>query len=90
MLIREYYVKKILSIGIDPALLEGKRFEPDCLLPVELNDLLCYLVLETGFYMQKQFKAFHSPKAYKQMMLGFVCNVQGSMIANKLSTMTFF
>ena len=49
-------VKKISTIGIDPALIEGKHFEPDCLPLVESTDLLCYLVLETSFYTQKQFK----------------------------------
>ena len=63
--VRERYVRKISCIGIDPALLEGKRFEPDCLPPVESTDLLCYLVLETSFYTQKQFKAFRSLEAYK-------------------------
>ena len=81
--VRERYVRKISCIGIDPALLEGKRFEPDCLPPVESTDLLCYLVLETSFYTQKQFKAFRSLEAYSQMVSGFVCNVQGHMIANK-------
>ena len=81
--VRERYVRKISCIGIDPALLEGKRFEPDCLPPVESTDLLCYLVLETSFYTQKQFKAFRSLEAYNQMVSGFVCNVQGHMIANK-------
>lgn len=65
-------------------MLEGKRFEPDCLPPVESTDLLCYLVLEASFYTQKQFKAFRSLKAYNQMVSGFVCNVQGHMIANKM------
>ena len=54
--VRERYVKKISTIGIDPALIEGKHLKPDCLLPVESTDLLCYLVLETSFYTQKQFK----------------------------------
>ena len=81
--VRERYVKKISRIGIDPALIEGKHFEPDCLPPVELTDLLCYLVLETSFYKQKQFKAFRSLEAYNQMVSGFVYNVQGHMIASK-------
>ena len=58
--VRERYIKKILTIGIDPALLVGKPFEPDCLPPVEWTDLLCYLVLETSFYTQKQLKTFRS------------------------------
>ena len=81
--VRERYVKKISTIGIDPALIEGKHFEPDCLPPVESTDLLCYLVLETSFYTQKQFKAFRSLEAYNQMVSGFVYNVQGHMVASK-------
>ena len=81
--VRERYVKKISTIGIDPALIEGKHFEPDWLPPIESTDLLCYLVLETSFYTQKQFKAFHSLGAYNQMVSGFVHNVQGHMIASK-------
>ncbi|XP_068691131.1 uncharacterized protein [Montipora foliosa] len=81
--VRERYLKKIWTIGIDPALIEGKDFEPDCLPPVESTDLLCYLVLETSFYTQKQFKAFRSLEAYNQMVSGFVYNVQGHMIASK-------
>ena len=81
--VRERYLNKILTIGIDPVLIIGKRFEPDCLPPVESTDLLCYLVLETSFYTQKQFKAFRSLEAYNQMVSGFVCNVEGHMIANK-------
>ena len=81
--VRERYVKKISTIGIDPALIEGKHFEPDCLPPVESTDLLCYLVLETSFYTQKQFKAFRSLEAYNQMVSGFIYNVQGHMIASK-------
>ena len=80
--VRERYLKKVSTIGIDPILIEGKRFEPDCLPPVESTNLLCYLVLETSFYAQKQFKAFRSLEAYNQMVSGFVSNVQGHIIAN--------
>ena len=76
-------MKKISTTGIDPALIERKRFESDCLPPIESTDLLCYLVLETSFYTQKQFKAFCSLEAYNQMVSGFVYNVQGHMIASK-------
>ena len=62
--VRERYLKKIPTIGIDPVLIIGKRFEPDCLPPVESTDLLCFLVHETSFYTQKQFKAFRSLEAY--------------------------
>ena len=58
--VRERYLKKILTTGIDPALIVGKPFEPDCLPPVDWIDLLCYLVRETSFYTQKQLKTFRS------------------------------
>ena len=40
---------EISTIGIDPILIDGKRFEPDCLQSVESTALLCYLVLETSY-----------------------------------------
>ena len=81
--VRERYVKKISTIGIDAALIEGKHLEPDWLPPIESTDLLCYLVLETSFCTQKQFKAFRSLGAYNQMVSEFVYNVQRHMIASK-------
>ena len=42
--VKKRYEDKIAAIRIDPVLLEGKHFEPDCLPPVEATDLLshCY------------------------------------------------
>ena len=58
--VKQRYLQKISSIGVDPALIEGKLTlrtrQPDCLSPVESIDLLFYLVLETSFYAQQQFK----------------------------------
>ena len=51
--VREHYLKKISAIGIDPVLIGGKRFEPDCIPPVESTHLLCYFVLKTSYYTQK-------------------------------------
>ena len=82
-LVKQRYFNKISAIGIDPVLIEGKHFEADCLPPVESTDLLFYLVLETSFYTQKQFKAFRSLEAYNQMVSGFITSVQGHIIANK-------
>ena len=79
--VREHYLKKISMIRINPALIEGKQFKPDCLSLVESTDLLCYLVLGTSFYTQKQFKAFPSLEAYNHMVSGLVYNVQGHIIA---------
>ena len=39
--VRDRYLQKIAAIGIDPVLVEGKDFKPDCLLPVESTDILC-------------------------------------------------
>ena len=47
--VRERYLWKISTIGIDPILIDGKHFEPDCLQSVESTALLCYLVLETSY-----------------------------------------
>ena len=58
--VKKRYLEKISVIGIDPVLIEGKNFEPDCLPPVESTDLLFYLVLETSYYTKQQFKAFKS------------------------------
>lgn len=81
--VRDRYLQKIAAIGIDPVLVEGKDFKPDCLPPVESTDILCYLVLETSFLTQKQFKAFRSLEAYNQMVSGFIASVQGHIIADK-------
>ncbi|XP_078349685.1 uncharacterized protein LOC144634562 [Oculina patagonica] len=81
--VKQRYLDKISVIGIDPVLIEGKHFEADCLPPVESTDLLFYLVLETSFYTQQQFKAFRSLEAYNQMVSGFIASVQGHIIADK-------
>ena len=44
---------------------------------MEVSDLLSYLILETSFYTNKQFKAFN------QMVSGFVTSVVGKVIAGK-------
>ena len=81
--VRQRYLEKISAIGIDPVLIESKNFQPDCLPPVESTDLLFYLVLETSFYTQQQFKAFRSLEAHNQMVSGFITSVKGHIIANK-------
>ena len=49
----ERYLKNISTIRIDPVLIGGKRFEPDCLPSVESTHLLCYFVFKTSYYAQK-------------------------------------
>ena len=60
------------------------EFNSECLSPIEVLDLLPYLVLETSYCANKQFKAFKSLKAYNQMVSGFVTSVQGAEIVNKI------
>ena len=85
--VKQRYLQKMSSIGVDPALIEGKLTlrtrQPDCLPPVESIDLLFYLVLETSFYAQQQFKAFRSLEAYNQTVSGFIARVQGHILADK-------
>ena len=84
--VKQRYLQKISSIGVEPALIEGKLTlrtrQPDCLPPMESIDLLFYLVLETSIYAQ-QFKAFRSLQAYNQMVSGFIASVQGHILADK-------
>lgn len=81
--VKQRYLAKIESIGIDPVLIQGKNFDPDCLPPVESTDILCYLVLETSYYTKEQFKNFRSLEAFNYLVSGFVTSVQGHRISNK-------
>jgi len=81
--VRQRYLEKFSVIGIDPVLIESKNFQPDCLPPVESTGLLFYLVLETSFFTQQQFKVFRSLEPYNQMVSGFITSVKGHIIANK-------
>ena len=88
--VKQRYSQKISSIGVDPALIEGKLTlrsrQPDCLPPVELIDLLFCLVLETSFYAQQQFKAFRSLQAYNQMVSWFIASVTSLLFWPKCDT----
>lgn len=81
--VKKRYCDKISCVGIDPALISDKKYDPECLPPVESVDLLSYLVLETSYYTRNQFKAFRSLEAYNQMVSGFINSVQGHIIAEK-------
>ena len=81
--VKQRYLDKISNIGIDPVLISEKKYSPECLPPVEAADLLSYLVLDTSFYTNKQFKAFRSLQAYNQMVSGFITSVQGHIIAKR-------
>ncbi|XP_022777556.1 uncharacterized protein LOC111318978 [Stylophora pistillata] len=81
--IKQSYLEKIECIGIDPILIQGKNFDPDCLPPVESADILTYLVLETSYCTKDQFKNFRSLEAFNQLVSGFVTGVQGHKISEK-------
>ena len=70
-------------MGVDAEALPSEHLSPECLSPIEVSDLLSYLVLETSHYTSKQFKAFKSLQAYNQMVSGFVASVNGKEIADK-------
>ena len=82
--VRERYLKKISVVGVDLAAIPSEQFSSECLPPIEVSDLLSYLVLEKSYYTNKQFKAFKSLEAYNQMVSGLVASaVQGKEIAGK-------
>ena len=82
--VKRRYLEKIECVGIDPALIQGKNFDPDCLPPT--NQQICHLVLETSYYTKEQFKNYRSLKAFNQLIGGFITSVQGHKISNKKST----
>ena len=51
--------------------------------PVEACDILSYLVLETSFCTEDQFKTFRSLLTYYQMVSGFITSVLGHIIQDK-------
>ena len=81
--IKSSYLEKIAVIGIDPLLIPKQKFDPECLPPVEASDLVSYLVLDTRFYTNAQFKAFRSLQAYNQIVSGFVSSILGHIIKKK-------
>ena len=70
--VRERYLKIISLVGVDPAAIPSEQVSSECLPTIEVSDLLSYLVLETSYYSNKQFKDFKSLEAYNQMVSGFV------------------
>ena len=75
--VKERYLQKISVIRVGPASIPTDQFSPECLPPVEILDFLSYLVLETSYYTNQQFKAFN------QMVSGFVTPVVGKLITGK-------
>ena len=50
-------------VGVDPVAILSKQFNSECLPLIADSDRLSYLVLETSYYTNKQFKAFKSLEA---------------------------
>ena len=74
-LVRQRYLEKNSAVGIDPVLIEIENFNQTA-----TTDLLSYLVLETSFYTQQQFKAFRSLEACNQMVTGFIKSILKSLV----------
>ena len=73
--VNERYLAKMSVIGVDLTSIPKEHFNGECLPPIEVSDLLGYLVLETSraiHYTRKEFKVYKSLNAYNQMVLGFV------------------
>ncbi|KAL9977252.1 hypothetical protein ACROYT_G014634 [Oculina patagonica] len=81
--VKRQYLQKISVVGVDPANIPFNQIGPECLLPIEQSDLFSYLVLQTSFYTNDQFKNYKSLEAYNQVVLGFVALVQGKVISGK-------
>ena len=77
------YLRKISVVGIDPASIPSEHLDPGILPPVEQSDLFSYLVLQTSYYTNDQFKSYKSLEAYNQVVSGFVASVKGKVISGK-------
>jgi len=77
------YLKKTSVLGIDPFIMPCEEFNPECLPPIEQSDLFGYLVLQTSYYTNHQFKNYRSLEAYNQVVSGFVASVGGKVISGK-------
>ena len=66
--VKQKYLEKISPVGINPATLIDAKLDAQCLPPIEATDFLFYLVIDTSYYTEKQFKAFKSLEAYNQMV----------------------
>ena len=64
-------------------LIPQEKLDPECLPPVPASDLLSYLVLETSYYTNAQFRPFRSLQACNQMLSGFISSLLDHLIKNK-------
>ena len=83
VIVKRRHLQKISVVGLDPATLVDGKLNSDCLPPIEALDLLSYLVLDTSYYTNDQFKNFKSLEAYNQLVSGFVTFVQGIKVSDK-------
>ncbi len=89
---RTRYLEKLQFLnGVDPFLLTGttgtERSDSAAtqnLPPVEASDLVSFLVLETSFVTAKQLKAHKSMEAYNQFVSGWVKDVSGWTVNQKI------
>lgn len=82
------YIEKLsLLNGVDTFLgtIPGTEITSD-LPPVDVTDLLSYLVLKTSFISMSQFKARKSLEAYNQFVCGWVKDVVTRKIAGRYLT----
>ena len=70
--VKQRYLQKIEKIGVDPVNIPDEELDPECLPPIEQSDLFSFLVLETNYYTNDQFKNYKSLEAYNQVVSGFV------------------
>jgi len=81
------YIRKISLINnVDPFLGVFTGVEVTSLPPVDISDLLSYLVLKTSFISILQFKGRKSLEAYNQIICGWVKDVVSRKLASKYLT----
>ena len=71
---RKLYIEKNSVIGIDSVVIPEVKRDTEYLPQIEAADLLSFLVLETSYCTNKQFKAFRNLSAYTQAFLLFPFN----------------
>ena len=81
--VKRRYLENIADVGVDPVTIPDQQFDTECLPPIEVMDLLSYLVLETSFYTKEQFKAYKSLEAYNFVVSEFLTSIQGCIVAGK-------
>ena len=72
-------------LGVDPAAIRSTQFSSECLPSIQASDLLSYLVLETSYYTNKQFKAFKTLETYNLVVSGCVASVEGKEVVGNRS-----